>query len=400
MGWQGSLDSSSRENRMRRRELVQQPLLQSNNNEANLARAESYNEYNQAVKDFINKRDFKNLARQNNLNLKGKFIQSKVGVKFNSITLDQDENERNIYWLKFKYSASEQSIINIYLWASVIFNAEGMPSEFTIPKEYPSAIEIEVEKSKGVELKSKKAFINIEKYEGIPLFNHTHKYYPWIITITPKQKPKNDENGVSEFQNLITYWDFKIDKSTNVMQISPLYQSLIAFETAFLLQQIYGINDALEDNKKGDLRLSAVNTDSNMEDGQLWVICISEEKNTVVMPCGHLWVCKDWATTISQQASPDCPICRNKVKSFVPLNISSIKKIEREAFKHAETGKTIKEEDKGDNEEYGEGVELSSDQPDDESNQESNEDSDRESDDEGDNDSDDESDKESNEVSS
>ena len=57
---------------------------------------------------------------------------------------------------------------------------------------------------------------------------------------------------------------------------------LIAFEIAFNLQQIYGMDDALEDNKEGAM---VEGVDYGVGDsGHQCVVCISEEKNTVVMP--------------------------------------------------------------------------------------------------------------------
>ena len=76
----------------------------------------------------------------------------------------------------------------------------------------------------------------------------------------------------------------------------------------FNLQQIYGMDDALEESKENGL---TAGIDYDMADSaHQCVVCISEEKNTVVMPCGHLCVCKDWAVAISKQSKPDWPICR------------------------------------------------------------------------------------------
>jgi hypothetical protein len=56
-------------------------------------------------------------------------------------------------------------------------------------------------------------------------------------------------DGVSDYQNMITYCVFTIDKNTNLLKLKPVKQVLIAFEMGFNIQQIYGINDALEENK-------------------------------------------------------------------------------------------------------------------------------------------------------
>ena len=109
----------------------------------------------------------------------------------------------------------------------------------------------------------------------MPLFNHTYKYYPCIITIEPASKPKLSSDGVSDYQNCITYCTLKIDQTTNVLQINPIKQVLIAFEMAFLLQQIFGIKDTLEEKKgddEGEFKLLAGQEEDELDDGQLCVI--------------------------------------------------------------------------------------------------------------------------------
>lgn len=141
----------------------------------------------------------------------------------------------------------------------------------------------------------------------MPLFNATMNYYPCIITIEPRKEVKYDKDGVSDYQSMITYCVFTIDKTKNVLKIRPIRQALIAFDMAFNLQEIYGIDDALEENKNA-LGFLAGEVNDVMESAQQCVICMSDDKNTVVMPCGHLCVCKDCATTIAKQPSPDCPV--------------------------------------------------------------------------------------------
>lgn len=83
----------------------------------------------------------------------------------------------------------------------------------------------------------------------MPLFNCTQNYFPCIIAIDPRKKVEYDNDGVSDYQSLITYCVFVIDKSKNVLKLKPIKQVLIAFDMGFNLQQIYGITDALEENK-------------------------------------------------------------------------------------------------------------------------------------------------------
>ena len=309
--------------------------------------------YTKDVEAFLKKQQVKKIAREKNLNLHGKLIKSKLGLDIKSLTLKQSSHEMNRYYPRFKFSATEDCKISIYYCTNQVTNAEGVPMYFTIPSELPTAGIIEREQAiDKMYDKIKSTSFDVEKYEGMPLFNATATYFPCVITIEPEKKPTVGADGVSDYQNLITYWVFKIDKSKNCLEIKPFRQVLVAFDMAFNLQQIFGIDDAKEDNKEGDF--AGYGDDGDVDDSQKCVVCITDEKNTVVMPCGHLCVCKDCATTISQQRSPDCPIWRSKVTSFVPLNIKSIKKMENEGYTRGSTYK----KDKGDQESVDNGVEM------------------------------------------
>ncbi len=42
------------------------------------------------------------------------------------------------------------------------------------------------------------------------------------------------------------------------------------------------------------------------------LVCLDEEKNTVVMPCGHLCICSDCGKGLIK-AKHTCPVCRGHI---------------------------------------------------------------------------------------
>merc|ERR1719498_1644971 len=46
------------------------------------------------------------------------------------------------------------------------------------------------------------------------------------------------------------------------------------------------------------------------DDDGLCVICLTNEKNTVVIPCRHLCLCKECAEELRNRAGQKCPVCR------------------------------------------------------------------------------------------
>lgn len=54
-------------------------------------------------------------------------------------------------------------------------------------------------------------------------------------------------------------------------------------------------------------------------DDDLCVICFSGEKNSVMVPCGHICVCINCAKQIMEQPAPECCICRTPVIQTVKI---------------------------------------------------------------------------------
>ena len=361
MGWACGIKSvkSKRNRRMKTAENDKWKVEKSNNQQCdakNISKKEAFSSnlslYSKAAQQFIQTQEFKRLAKENCLNLHGKLIHSKFSVAMKSIELKQDENCKNMYSLTFSYSATENVWIEVYFWATQMTNPEGLPVNFFIPQNLPEAIEIEAEKGIDVEIKEYEIIFDIKDYEGVPLFSSSYSYFPCIITLSSLGIQKILETGLSDFQRLITYWVFKIDPASNILQILPHKQVMVAFEMGFSLQQIYGINDALDNNMSNDGKT----IDKDDQEDQLCIIWFDQEKNTIVMPCGHLCLCKDCAIKLSNSAENDWPVCRVKVESYVPLNITNIKKMEQQ--ESAEPNAATADEANGFNASFEEGYEV------------------------------------------
>ena len=88
----------------------------------------------------------------------------------------------------------------------------------------------------------------------------------------------------------------------------------------FEIKNIYGIQD---EKTKGDRRasrsLEALIGIEEEGEGKECLICLSEERNMIIMPCGHLCVCQGCGDTI-QSKNYDCPICRGHIGSLIPFS--------------------------------------------------------------------------------
>lgn len=95
--------------------------------------------------------------------------------------------------------------------------------------------------------------------------------------------------------------------------IKPLKQKQVVDGLCYLLQEIYGI-----ENKNME-RLKDVDPDDEVEDsGAECVICMSDMRDTLILPCRHLCLCSSCADSLRYQASM-CPICRVKFRALLQI---------------------------------------------------------------------------------
>ena len=74
-----------------------------------------------------------------------------------------------------------------------------------------------------------------------------------------------------------------------VFGVKPLKQKLIIGSGVYETSEVYGL-EKLEGNSD-------------------CVICLSNKRNTMIMPCKHICLCNECADVLSKNKS-DCPICR------------------------------------------------------------------------------------------
>ncbi|XP_071796709.1 E3 ubiquitin-protein ligase MGRN1-like [Asterias amurensis] len=101
--------------------------------------------------------------------------------------------------------------------------------------------------------------------------------------------------------------------------IKPLKQKQMVDGVYYMLQEIFGI----ENKATGDAK--TVEEDEFADDvGSDCVICMSDARDTLILPCRHLCLCSTCADSLRYQASC-CPICRAPFRAL--LQIRALRKI-------------------------------------------------------------------------
>lgn len=113
----------------------------------------------------------------------------------------------------------------------------------------------------------------------------------------------------------------------DVFSLKPLKQKLFVDGLSYLLQEIYGIeNKVVNSNKVDSSKGAALMTpayDDDSENSYECVICMSDLRDTLILPCRHLCLCKSCANSLRYQAN-NCPICRVPFRAL--LQIKAVKR--------------------------------------------------------------------------
>ncbi|KAH0953474.1 hypothetical protein HN011_008653 [Eciton burchellii] len=95
--------------------------------------------------------------------------------------------------------------------------------------------------------------------------------------------------------------------------LKALKQKLYVDGLCYLLQEIYGIENKNAENAKQP------GSDEDTEDnGSECVICMSEVRDTLILPCRHLCLCNSCADSLRYQAN-NCPICRAPFRALLQI---------------------------------------------------------------------------------
>ncbi|XP_071481727.1 E3 ubiquitin-protein ligase MGRN1-like [Diadema antillarum] len=102
--------------------------------------------------------------------------------------------------------------------------------------------------------------------------------------------------------------------------IKPLKQKQMVDGVFYLLQEIYGI----ENKNNPDAPKLEEEEEYADDNGSDCVICMSDARDTLILPCRHLCLCNGCADSLRYQASC-CPICRAPFRAL--LQIRALRKV-------------------------------------------------------------------------
>eukprot|EP00062_Callorhinchus_milii_P022161 gi/632979644/ref/XP_007906584.1/ PREDICTED: E3 ubiquitin-protein ligase MGRN1 [Callorhinchus milii] len=248
-----------------------------------------------------------------------KTLRSLVNIRKDSLRLirykdeadspsDENAKPRVLYGVEFTFDADARVAITIYCQASEEFQ-NGMAVYIS---KHPSMQSETMHYKRGVSqqysLPSFKIDISDWKEEELN-FDLDRGVFPLVIQAVVDEV--DEYSGHAHI--LLAAMERHVDGSFSV---KPLKQKQIVDRVSYLLQEIYGIeNKNNQETKPSD--------DENSDNSNECVVCLSDLRDTLILPCRHLCLCSTCADTLRYQAN-NCPICRLPFRAL--LQIRAVRK--------------------------------------------------------------------------
>ncbi|XP_031691289.1 E3 ubiquitin ligase RNF157 isoform X2 [Oncorhynchus kisutch] len=213
------------------------------------------------------------------------------------------------YNIEFTFDADTQVAITIYYQAIEEFH-NGVP--IYLPQDSPLQSEI-VHFKRGVcqQFCLPSHSVNLSEWADEELlFDMDKDVFPMVIQATVDK----GEDHMGHSHVLLATFEKHMDGSYCV---KPLKQKQVVDGVSYLLQEIYGIEN------KYNSQESKVVDDEISDNSAECVVCLSDVRDTLILPCRHLCLCNACADTLRYQANC-CPICRLPFRAL--LQIRAMKK--------------------------------------------------------------------------
>lgn len=240
-----------------------------------------------------------------------------MNIQKNTIKLIEDAENLGFYLLAFSYDADSSGSFNIFYFAKEDWRDGSIKpwnsnaySPVRLPFEKGSGKKFEQASGTGIYLDAFDPSL-LEKeqpIEGCPL----------VI-----RAQINLRDGDPDSSNLTEDIGAALPKSVNSQitqavierkeggdcKVRVLRQIIWVDGVRYELKELYGVENTVD------------KSDIDEEDfGKECVICMSEPRDTAVMPCRHMCMCNGCASTFKSQMNR-CPICRQPVEALLKIKI-------------------------------------------------------------------------------
>jgi len=227
-------------------------------------------------------------------------VKANVNLNKDSIQFIRDEHNPNLYRVQFLYDSYAPCDIKMYFLAK---ESLGIIQART---ELPS---VRCDKGFGVlfsQPKDQGFDVSLCKPEELTA-TAASSYFPVIISIhSLPEEPVKGDSTKSVILNQTTFATL-LHCADDSYAIKVVKQKLPYLGQIYNLHDIYGLDYTGERESEGSREC---------------VVCLSEPRDTTILPCNHLCLCAGCAEVMRTQTNK-CPICRAPVKKLLSIRLSS-----------------------------------------------------------------------------
>ncbi|KAJ9181590.1 hypothetical protein P3X46_009706 [Hevea brasiliensis] len=234
-------------------------------------------------------------------------IRNDVNLKKESVRLEPDEENPGRFLVAFTFDATVAGSITV-----IFFAKESADCILTPMKEnLLPPVTVNFQQGLGQQFRQPSGTgIDFSVFEESELMKEGEMdVYPLAVKAEASPNQNGEGNQMSGTTNSqITQAVFVKEKGEYQLRVAK--QILWVNGMRYELQEIYGIGNSVE---------GAV--DAN-DPGKECVICLSEPRDTTVLPCRHMCMCSECAKVLRYQTNR-CPICRQPVERLLEIKVNS-----------------------------------------------------------------------------
>lgn len=235
-------------------------------------------------------------------------IRNDVNLKKETLKLESDPNSPGRFLVSFTFDATISGRITV-----IFFAKESEDCNLTATKEdILPPITMDFEKGLGQKFKQPSGSgVDFSVFEDSELFKEADTdIYPLAVKAEafPSGDGKEERSGSNNAQ--ITQAVYEKDKGE--IKIRVVKQILWVNGLRYELQEIYGIGNTVDGDEDS--------ADDANDPGKECVICLSEPRDTTVLPCRHMCMCSGCAKVLRFQTNR-CPICRQPVERLLEIKV-------------------------------------------------------------------------------
>lgn len=243
-----------------------------------------------------------------------KKVRNDVNVHRHTLKIEVDEENPDHVLVSFVFDALFDGSITVFYFAKEEPNCKFVP---LFPEAYMPA-KIPFKKGLGQKFRQPSGTgIDLGFYELDDLSKPSlgEDIFPLVISAETHQ-PSSSNDGhlddpVSNTSAHMQITQAVLEKNNDdLFQVKVIRQILWVDGVRYELRELYGIGN------------SAAEGFEDSDPGKECVICMTEPKDTAVLPCRHMCMCGECAKELRLQSNK-CPICRQPIGELIEIKINN-----------------------------------------------------------------------------